>query len=88
MIPHWVLKGEYTYCPYCQQAGMMNKNFYICPYCQQIVGVNHQCQKCPKCDTELTYDEVDIGVGTIKGNFYCPGCGWTPEEDIPKKIRR
>lgn len=33
---------------------------------------------CPNCETELDFDEVDIGVGTQIGNFVCPECGWTP----------
>lgn len=33
---------------------------------------------CPECGAELEYDEVDIGVGVQRGNFYCPECGWEP----------
>lgn len=33
---------------------------------------------CPECGAELEYDEVDIGVGTMRGNPGCPECGWTP----------
>jgi len=34
--------------------------------------------ECPECGEELDYDEVDIGVGTFKGNYRCPNpaCGW------------
>jgi hypothetical protein len=39
--------------------------------------------KCPRCDAELDYDEVDIGVGTMCGNYSCPNCGWSPEDDLP-----
>ena len=40
--------------------------------------------KCPKCnDEELACDEVDIGVGTLKGNYYCNNCGWS-EGDNPE----
>lgn len=43
--------------------------------------------KCPRCGTELEYDEVDIGVGTMKGNPGCPECHWTPsEESISEKV--
>jgi transcription elongation factor Elf1 len=32
--------------------------------------------KCPNCGEELTYDEVDIGVGVQRGNYRCDNCGW------------
>ena len=38
--------------------------------------------KCPKCDEELNYDEVDIGVGLMKGNYHCDACGWSDRDDI------
>ena len=38
--------------------------------------------KCPVCGSELNYDEVDVGVGTIRGNFRCDDCGYIPEEKI------
>lgn len=44
---------------------------------------------CPNCGEQLEYDEVDIGVGVLRGNPGCPNCHWTPPEkilmpDIPK----
>jgi transcription elongation factor Elf1 len=39
---------------------------------------------CPKCGTELTCNEVDIGVGTMIGNCHCSSCGWNPEEELPE----
>jgi len=33
---------------------------------------------CPNCGTPLEYDEVDIGVGTLRGNPGCPECHWVP----------
>lgn len=36
--------------------------------------------KCPKCDEELDFDEVDIGVGTMQGNYHC-NCGWSDQDD-------
>jgi hypothetical protein len=38
---------------------------------------------CPKCNSELDYDEVDIGVGVLKGNYRCPNsnCDWTEKEE-------
>jgi len=36
---------------------------------------------CPRCGDVLDYDEVDVGVGTIRGNPGCPSCHWTPGED-------
>lgn len=36
---------------------------------------------CPECDAPLDWDEVDIGVGTQRGNYRCPDCGWEP--DVP-----
>lgn len=40
---------------------------------------------CPKCGAPLEYDEVDIGVGTIRGNPGCPDCHWTPDENPREK---
>jgi hypothetical protein len=37
---------------------------------------------CPQCGNELDCDEVDIGVGVMKGNWRCPKCGWTPEDEL------
>jgi transcription elongation factor Elf1 len=34
---------------------------------------------CPSCGAQLTFDEVDIGVGVLKGNARCEECGWEPE---------
>ncbi len=34
---------------------------------------------CPRCGSELDFDEVDIGVGVLRGNPGCPSCHWTPE---------
>jgi len=34
---------------------------------------------CPSCNMPLEFVEVDIGVGIIRGNYYCPECNWTPE---------
>ena len=36
---------------------------------------------CPICGSELSYDEVDIGVGTQTGNYRCDVCGWYPDMD-------
>ncbi len=38
--------------------------------------------KCPKCGEELDCDEVDIGVGTLKGNYRCPNrdCGYSDQD--------
>jgi hypothetical protein len=40
---------------------------------------------CPKCGGALEYDEVDIGVGTMRGNPGCPDCHWThaPPRELP-----
>jgi hypothetical protein len=35
---------------------------------------------CPICGGPLEYDEVDVGVGTIRGNPGCPDCHWTLED--------
>ncbi len=36
---------------------------------------------CPECgNTDLMYDEVDIGVGIQHGPAYCNLCGWN--EDV------
>lgn len=34
---------------------------------------------CPHCGENLEFDEVDIGVGTLRGNPGCPNCHWTPD---------
>lgn len=34
--------------------------------------------RCPRCGEPLEYDEVDIGVGTLRGQPGCPSCHWTP----------
>ena len=36
---------------------------------------------CPVCRSILTFDEVDIGVGTLTGNYRCDSCGWFPGLD-------
>lgn len=36
-------------------------------------------ERCPDCNEPLEYDEVDIGVGVQRGNYYCPNCGWSPK---------
>ena len=40
---------------------------------------------CPKCGGELEYEEVDIGVGTLRGNPGCPDCHWTPDQNPREK---
>lgn len=40
---------------------------------------------CPKCGCDECHcDEVDVGVGVIKGPYGCPACGWSesPEYDL------
>lgn len=36
--------------------------------------------RCPECGEDLTYDEVDIGVGIQRGNARCDECGWSSME--------
>lgn len=39
--------------------------------------------KCPRCGIgEIECDEVDVGVGVIKGNCGCQNCYWTPDESL------
>jgi hypothetical protein len=38
-------------------------------------------QTCPICHSELSCDEVDIGVGIQTGNYRCDCCGWYPDLD-------
>lgn len=40
--------------------------------------------RCPKCESELNFEEIDIGVGTLTGNYRCDNCGWTPESELPE----
>lgn len=42
--------------------------------------------KCPKCGSDLWFDEVDIGVGILKGNFSCQECGWVQEDQFADLI--
>ncbi|MFA5379776.1 MAG: hypothetical protein WC455_28715 [Dehalococcoidia bacterium] len=35
---------------------------------------------CPTCRSELTRDEVDIGVGTLRSPARCNNCGWSEED--------
>lgn len=40
---------------------------------------------CPNCNEPLEFDEVDVGVGSIRGNYHCPNCGWEPPQlDLPE----
>lgn len=34
--------------------------------------------RCPRCGEPLEYDEVDIGIGTVRGGPGCPACHRTP----------
>ena len=43
--------------------------------------------KCPKCLSDLSFDEVDIGVGIQIGNLRCDYCGWTQSEDLDKLFK-
>lgn len=36
--------------------------------------------KCPECGSDLEFDEVDIGVGVLRGNAGCPECHWAPSK--------
>lgn len=38
---------------------------------------------CPRCGETLECDEVDVGVGIIRGNWGCPACHWVPADDSP-----
>jgi len=35
--------------------------------------------RCPKCNEFLDFDEVDIGVGSQRGNYRCPNCFWSDD---------
>ncbi len=41
---------------------------------------------CPICNNELDFDEVDIGVGTMQGNYRCNFCGWIEKEYLDKLL--
>ena len=37
---------------------------------------------CPKCgNNDMDCIEVDIGVGTMTGNYSCPKCGWRESDE-------
>ena len=40
--------------------------------------------KCPICNNECDFDEIDIGIGTQKGNYHCDHCGWVEKETLDK----
>ena len=42
---------------------------------------------CPSCGNELDFDEVDVGVGVIRGDYHCNECHWSDrvEEDLREK---
>lgn len=33
---------------------------------------------CPECGSQLEFDEVDVGVGVLRGNERCDECHWYP----------
>lgn len=41
-------------------------------------------KRCPQCGDACLRDEVDVGVGIIKGPWGCPRCAWSerPEYDL------
>lgn len=43
--------------------------------------------KCPRCGEPLDFDEVDIGVGTLRGNPGCQACFWTPDQEPEAHLR-
>ena len=40
--------------------------------------------QCPRCGETIIYDEVDIGVGMMRGNACCDVCGWCMDDEIRK----
>lgn len=40
---------------------------------------------CPVCGAPLEYDEVDVGIGTVRGRPGCPDCHWTPDRNPREK---
>lgn len=47
-------------------------------------NIDRKLPSCPKYSFELVCEEVDIGVGTLRGNWYCNSCGWIPEDELPE----
>ena len=43
--------------------------------------MDEEKRRCPRCETELTCDEVDIGVGIMRGNYRCDCCGWSERDE-------
>lgn len=41
---------------------------------------------CPVCGGELEFDEVDIGIGTLRGRPGCPDCHWTPDDNPRERL--
>jgi uncharacterized Zn finger protein (UPF0148 family) len=35
--------------------------------------------KCPACGKDMERDEVDVGIGTIYGQYFCPFCQYVEE---------
>jgi hypothetical protein len=44
-----------------------------------VVRKPEDFDRCPRCGEPLEYDEVDVGVGVVRGNPGCPSCHWTPD---------
>lgn len=36
---------------------------------------------CPKCGGVCDRDEVDVGIGTVNGPWFCPECHWDQNEE-------
>lgn len=45
-------------------------------------------ETCPNCGGELTFDEVDIGVGTMRSPAYCNTCKWTQDSDVDALMKK
>jgi len=39
--------------------------------------------KCPECGSENIWrEEVDVGVGTVRGPYHCNDCGWSEYDTL------
>ena len=52
----------------------------VCGQADVVEGPAASRDVCPRCGAELQFDEVDVGVGTLRGNPWCPECHWTPDD--------
>lgn len=44
-------------------------------------------ETCPECGGSIMREEVDVGVGTLRGPACCERCGWSEEKEANKVLK-